>query len=123
MLIHHAHALKSYLGIYTIHALFTHHTPLAIHQHAPYNILFIGVLETITEGKGDLAKDVLVELFRDGKVLKEYTFTEIRQAAKLDARDTFEASNVGAQGITARGRGAACNINLLRFPLKPIQLL
>jgi hypothetical protein len=47
------------------------------------------VLETITEGKGDPAKDVLVELFRDGKVVRECTFAEIRQAAKLDARYTF----------------------------------
>jgi hypothetical protein len=46
--------------------------------------LFVGVLETITEGKGDPTKDVLVELFRDGKILKEYTF------AKLDdIRYTF----------------------------------
>jgi hypothetical protein len=47
------------------------------------------VLKTITEGKGDPAKDVLVELFRDGKVLKEYMYAEIQQAAKLDARYTF----------------------------------
>ena len=48
-----------------------------------------GVLETITEGKGDPSKDILVELFRDGKILKEYTFAEIRQAAKLPNRDGF----------------------------------
>jgi hypothetical protein len=107
---------------HTHYSLTIHHSIFTNTSHID-NILFLGVLETITEGKCDPAKDVLVELFRDGKVLKEYTFTEIRQAAKLDARDAFEASNVGAQGITARGRGAAGNINLLRFPLKPIQLL
>jgi nicotinamide phosphoribosyltransferase len=38
---------------------------------------------TIAEGKGDKAKDLLVEVFRDGKVLKEWTFNEIRLRADL----------------------------------------
>lgn len=42
-----------------------------------------GVLTTITEGKGDPAKDELVEVFRDGVVLKEYTFAEARALAAL----------------------------------------
>jgi hypothetical protein len=47
--------------------------------------------------------------FRDGGVLKECTFTEIQQAAKLDVRGTSKASGIGAQGIAAGG-GAAYNL-------------
>merc|ERR1712139_77899 len=44
-----------------------------------------GVVSTVAEGKGDASKDMLVEVFKDGKILKEYTFTEVREAAKIDA--------------------------------------
>jgi len=42
-----------------------------------------GGIVTITEGKGDPAKDMLVEVFRDGVTLKEWTFAEIRELAKI----------------------------------------
>jgi len=38
---------------------------------------------TVAEGKGDAAKDLLVEVFRDGKLIKEWTFNEVRQRADL----------------------------------------
>lgn len=38
---------------------------------------------TVSEGKGDPAKDVLVEVFRDGELLVDYTFDEIRLRADL----------------------------------------
>merc|ERR1712139_1490 len=44
-----------------------------------------GVVTTVTEGKGTASKDMLVEVFKDGKLLKEYTFKEVREAAKIDA--------------------------------------
>jgi len=43
-----------------------------------------GVITTITEGKGDPSKDMLVEVFKDGKLLKDWTFKEIRERAKID---------------------------------------
>ena len=39
---------------------------------------------TVAEGKGDQAKDILVEVFRDGALLKDYTFDEIRLRADLE---------------------------------------
>mmetsp|Transcript_57973 Transcript_57973/g.101581 ORF Transcript_57973/g.101581 Transcript_57973/m.101581 type:complete len:659 (+) Transcript_57973:82-2058(+) len=38
---------------------------------------------TVAEGMGDPAKDLLVEVFRDGQLLKEWTFDEIRLRADL----------------------------------------
>jgi nicotinamide phosphoribosyltransferase len=43
-----------------------------------------GVATTVTEGKGDPAKDMLVEVFKDGKLLKDYSFKEVRELAKID---------------------------------------
>jgi len=43
-----------------------------------------GVLETITEGKGDPAKDVLVEVFRNGHLLIDQTFADIRARAAIE---------------------------------------
>jgi nicotinamide phosphoribosyltransferase len=43
-----------------------------------------GVITTITEGKGDPSKDMLVEVFKDGKLLKDWTFKEVRELAKID---------------------------------------
>lgn len=40
-----------------------------------------GVLTTITENRGDPAKDILVEVFRDGKLLVDQTFADIRARA------------------------------------------
>ena len=42
-----------------------------------------GALTTVTEGKGDAARDVLREVFRDGKLLIDQTFAEIRARAEL----------------------------------------
>merc|ERR1712078_940278 len=47
------------------------------------------VVTTITAGKGDPSKDMLVEVFKDGKVLKEWTFTEVRELAKIDAEQVI----------------------------------
>ena len=44
-----------------------------------------GVLATVTEGKGSAEKDVLREVFRDGKLLIDQTFAEIRARAELPA--------------------------------------
>jgi len=38
---------------------------------------------TVTEGKGDPSKDVLVEVFRDGKLIVDDTFAQIRARAEL----------------------------------------
>ena len=40
-----------------------------------------GVITTVTEGKGDAEKDMLVEVFRDGKLLVDYKFEDIRKRA------------------------------------------
>jgi len=42
-----------------------------------------GDMITVTEGKGDPAKDVLVEVFKNGELLVDYTFDEIRLRADL----------------------------------------
>jgi len=42
-----------------------------------------GEWETTTEGKGEAGKDCLVEVFRDGAILKEWTFDEIRANAEV----------------------------------------
>ena len=42
-----------------------------------------GKLVTKTEGTGKAADDVLCEVFRDGVITKEYTFTECRANASL----------------------------------------
>ena len=42
-----------------------------------------GVYSTTTEGKGDPAKDVLVEVYRNGKLLKIWSFEEVRERAKI----------------------------------------
>ena len=40
-----------------------------------------GTIVTITEGKGDPSKDILVEVFKDGKLLVEQDFETIRKRA------------------------------------------
>ena len=35
----------------------------------------------MTEGKGKPEKDVLVEVFKDGNMMKEFNFAEIRELA------------------------------------------
>ncbi|CAJ1375554.1 unnamed protein product [Effrenium voratum] len=42
-----------------------------------------GQYVTVASGKGDLAKDLLVEVFRDGALLKDWTLDEIRQKADI----------------------------------------
>ena len=43
-----------------------------------------GKLTTVTEGKGDPAKDVLVEVFRNGYLLVDQKCSEIRDRAKIE---------------------------------------
>jgi nicotinamide phosphoribosyltransferase len=38
---------------------------------------------TVADGKGDAAKDLLVEVFKNGELLKDWTFDEVRLAADL----------------------------------------
>lgn len=47
-----------------------------IHQYGAY--------VTVAEGKGDPAKDILVEVFRNGELLKDYHFDDIRLRADLE---------------------------------------
>jgi len=42
-----------------------------------------GELTTITEGKGDPAKDLLVEVFKNGEVLVHHTLAQVRERAAL----------------------------------------
>merc|ERR1712166_75897 len=42
-----------------------------------------GQLTTVTEGKGDPAKDALVEVFRDGEVLVSHTLAQVRERAAV----------------------------------------
>jgi nicotinamide phosphoribosyltransferase len=50
-----------------------------------------GKLVTVTEGKGDPSKDVLVEVFRDGFLLVDQTCEEIRKRAAIPGCPTTEA--------------------------------
>jgi len=43
-----------------------------------------GVITTVTDGKGDAAKDMLVEVFRDGALLVDQTFAEIKARCEKD---------------------------------------
>jgi nicotinamide phosphoribosyltransferase len=38
---------------------------------------------TVVEGKGDAAKDILVEVFRNGEVLVQHTLTQVRERAAV----------------------------------------
>mmetsp|Transcript_21898 Transcript_21898/g.38752 ORF Transcript_21898/g.38752 Transcript_21898/m.38752 type:complete len:547 (+) Transcript_21898:125-1765(+) len=42
-----------------------------------------GQFVTVSSGKGDPAKDILVEVFKDGQLLKDWTFDEIRKRADI----------------------------------------
>jgi len=42
-----------------------------------------GKYVTVASGKGDLAKDILVEVFKDGSLLKDWTMDEIRVRADI----------------------------------------
>jgi len=42
-----------------------------------------GKITTMTEGKGNPANDMLVEVFRNGVLTKKYTFGEVRERAKV----------------------------------------
>jgi len=42
-----------------------------------------GKYVTVASGKGDPAKDIMVDVFEDGRLLKDYTLTEIRKRADL----------------------------------------
>lgn len=43
-----------------------------------------GTFETIEQGQGDPKKDILVTVFENGKLLKDYTFDEVRANAEID---------------------------------------
>merc|ERR1712084_146801 len=42
-----------------------------------------GQLTTLTEGAGSESEDLLVEVFKNGKLTKEYTFMEVRANAEV----------------------------------------
>ena len=48
--------------------------------------LIDGVYTTIQEGKGDPSKDVLQTVFENGKIVKEFTFDEVRQSAEIKSK-------------------------------------
>eukprot|EP00929_Paragymnodinium_shiwhaense_P030971 TRINITY_DN1744_c2_g1_i1.p2 TRINITY_DN1744_c2_g1~~TRINITY_DN1744_c2_g1_i1.p2 ORF type:complete len:773 (+),score=207.43 TRINITY_DN1744_c2_g1_i1:83-2401(+) len=43
-----------------------------------------GELVTVADGRGDPSKDLMVEVFRDGDILKEWTMDEIRRRADIE---------------------------------------
>merc|ERR1719171_1375734 len=45
-----------------------------------------GKYVTVASGKGDAAKDILVEVFRDGALLKDWTMEEIRKKSRYTKR-------------------------------------
>ena len=47
-------------------------------------MLFQTKLVTVTEGKGDPSKDVLIETFRNGYLLVDQKCSEIRDRAKIE---------------------------------------
>merc|ERR1712003_297744 len=42
-----------------------------------------GTITTLTEGQGAESQDLLVEVFNNGKLMKEYTFMEVRANAEV----------------------------------------
>jgi len=42
-----------------------------------------GQYVTRQQGTGDLAKDLMMTVFEDGKLIREYTFDEVRERAEL----------------------------------------
>lgn len=48
--------------------------------------LIDGVYTTVQEGKGDPSKDVLQTVFENGKIVKEFTFDEVRQNAEIKSK-------------------------------------
>jgi len=42
-----------------------------------------GTYVTIASGKGDPSKDILVEVFKDGVLMKDWTFDEFRAKAEM----------------------------------------
>jgi len=58
-----------------------------------------GRLKTITEGRGDPRNDVLVEVYRDGDLLLDWTFEEIRERAKLPAYTVATADTVATAEV------------------------
>ena len=63
-----------------------------------------GTLSTVCDGAGDPETDVLVEVFRDGAVTKDWTFAEVRAAAQIPAVKAAEAK---AAAAAAGGAAAA----------------
>ena len=74
-----------------------------------------GKLQTVTEGKGDASKDVLVEVFKDGELKAEWSFDEIRGRAALNkftATATVDPSGVGVavEEPPASGGAGCCSV-------------
>ena len=72
-----------------------------------------GKLQTVTEGKGDASKDVLVEVFKDGELKAEWSFDEIRGRAalsKFSATATVDPSGVAVEVPPAPKSGGCCSV-------------
>ena len=65
-------------------------------ERSPY-----GTLHTVTEGKGDPSKDILVEVFRDGDMCLEWTFEQIRLRAALPEYAAPPAKSSVAEAASA----------------------
>ncbi|CAG2253016.1 NAMPT [Mytilus edulis] len=52
-----------------------------------------GEYKTLEEGKGDPKKDLLITVFENGKLLRDYTFDEVRQNAELPLVKERKASS------------------------------
>jgi nicotinamide phosphoribosyltransferase len=62
-----------------------------------------GRLETTTEGRGDPARDVLVEVFRDGEVLRRWSFDEVRARAELPPQELRTVQSVNFRALLSSG--------------------
>ncbi|KAA0707771.1 Nicotinamide phosphoribosyltransferase [Triplophysa tibetana] len=59
-----------------------------------------GLIETVERGAGKPEEDMLVTVFENGTVLKEYTLDEIRKAAQLWEEDVSPAQHNKDEGTT-----------------------
>ena len=66
-----------------------------------------GKLTTITEGRGNPAQDLMIEVFRDGDMCTEWTFEDIRQRAVLPP-SAGRVARGGAPTEGAAGAGGGC---------------
>merc|ERR1712066_389515 len=52
---------------------------------------YAGDFCTVASGKGDATKDLLVEVFKDGELKKDWTFDEIREKADMPNGPWYKA--------------------------------